>query len=409
MNVKATHLYCRLSLISHFEVHEFFLSLDTIDFSSYPGIHTPPIPEHLFPYLNQSERNYIPPILESTDTGCRKRATHSQPSISFKKRSGKYEPKLIPGSGKQAIWLGQYPSREIAEDVFRVAAFYYGRQNYLTRDFISWCEAYLPSIPPLLSEENKKLWIRKKAGEFATNKCKFLGASALPTGFRDQDSPGDTRADPIQYSSSATVENQEGRRIESVHVELSMMSDASEGGSIPRDARLSSPCVGYPFGSEEWTSFLQEFELGRIELEHGACHQQDVQNLQQSQESAFLLECGGAIVGFEAEHHVVRASANQPQAPTIAQELEFTDTIQSALQELREQGWNWKLQPRVSTKFSVAFSGQGRPELITACNYSAFQELHKQGWKITLERINTASSQVIVALDSLQSSNLIFF
>lgn len=292
IQVRVSHA-CRtgtLFLISFFKTYEFFLKLGTIDLFNVPfyrnfkkvsiyetgaGSHTPPISRALTPVCHTC------PLPESTDKGHKRRVVQGEPSRYYRKKTKNYEPKLKAlRTGEKImtdIWLGDYPTYQIAADVFRIAAFYIS--GGIVLPMTSFHGVRRHSHPFHLIS-----LARRKHHEFE-NKLKQLLLKC--------------------YSTICTS--------------------------------------------------------------HG---------------SVFVLEHG---------HHVLGASANQPQsvnALIVAQELEFTDRIQSTLQELHERGWDWKMQP--------CFEGHTLPEL-TASNHSAFQELHKQGWKMTIEPPCRVSSQVTIS------------
>ncbi|KAG0575955.1 hypothetical protein KC19_5G043400 [Ceratodon purpureus] len=471
IEVRVAHAYCSLSLVSCFRIYELCLKLGTIDpIPVCHGSHTPPTSSPTVPISRVLSPVNCDTLLlpKSTDKGRKRRATHGEPSVYYRERTNRYEPKLkVRRAGETRmtdIWLGDYPSRQIAADVFRVAAFYYGRWDRLNHEYILWCEASLPPIPPHLSDEKKANWIREEAEDNANKISTLLGApgpAVLPAESHGQGSPL-PEADPFRYSSSFPVEHHEEG-----HDGVPVISETGANGSCLNlwDPRLAEPCGEFLFQSSTYTVMAETSSSRRLttpddtgrpedihlglpvmdrDLEHSntididsdlnseelyvdhsffqtgsregelepgsgqgvasdglillqtcgnqaSCHQQDVQDLQQSHGSVFLLECGDVVGEFGAEH-----PENQPQPinpPIIAQhsqEFEFTDTIRSTFQELRGQGWDFKIQPRISTKFSVPFSGCEGP-LFTATNYLAFEEIHEQGFKLILEPNSNAS------------------
>jgi hypothetical protein len=102
--------------------------------------------------------------------------------------------------------------------------------------------------------------------------------------------------------------------------------------------------------------------------------------------------------------HVLRASANHPQAVDLvsqeSKELKCTDAIQSGLDDLIEQHWDFEIQRRISTEtFSIPYPSLCEGSKLTRASYLAFREIYKQGFKVTLIPLNNdASVQVISAL-----------
>lgn len=130
----------------------------------------------------------IPPVVSTRDR--KRRATQGEPSVHHRRKRNKFEPRLSVCSGEEKmmrIYLGDYDTLQEAEDVFRVAAFYYGRLDRLKDEDILLYSAVLPKIPPQLSGEPKASWIRKRATDFLASKSKSLEAlqSASPAGSWD--------------------------------------------------------------------------------------------------------------------------------------------------------------------------------------------------------------------------------
>jgi hypothetical protein len=394
------------------------------------------------------------------------------PSVSDRNVSNKFETrlkaKLQNGDPRMGhVWLREYDTREEAEGAYWVGAYYYNRWDRINDDLLSWFKANLPPIAPHLSADEKASWVRVQAEDYLTRmRHQDQGAVAGEPHQRViamephqgvvtvEPHPGVFAVEPNQEAGyvglviSRTAEGEDLLPIDdwwqswpALRGDIEFMEEEfTSGGHHQADSTgigLGQPDGGDitvdDYGVGVFSMLLGEeseqgggsecLNLPRTCWDPSASQQQDIQDLQQSHESAIVLEGGGAAAEVggmrqgetDQENSVLRASANHTQVvdpPIVAQEeieeLIFSDTIDSIFRELRELGWDFKMQPRVSEIFSLSFSkceGRKRPT-ISSANYFAFQELHEQGYKITLEPLSNASTQVTESALSL--SNLVF-
>jgi hypothetical protein len=344
---------------------------------------------------------------ESSARGRKRRAAKGEPSVCHRTRTNKFEPKLkAPRTGKRTatdIWLGDYPSRLEAANVYWIGAYYYNQHKRLSNEVIAWCKDNLPDInrqANLSTEEEKASWIRDQAERY-----RFVlphpsslsvehrgGGSDIPVISWEGEGGSQTPMDPGQPAPSA----EPIPFSPTLSMMIAALNTNVEVDLLPElpPADLTGADQGQQFGDLS----IDDSVEGQFQGDQGSgSHQQGVQHLQQNygrvtdlEDSGAGAEVGAVLQQDESEvHHALRASANHPQAVDLvsqeSKELKFTDAIQSFLGDLIERGLDFEIQPRDSTEFSISFPSLRKDFKLTGRNYLAYLEIYKQGFKVTLK------------------------
>lgn len=366
----------------------------------------------------------LPIQTPSADRGQKRSRSELKGAASVCKKSNKFVPKLktyLPIEGKRVkrdVWLGEFNTYQEAEVVYWIGAFYYDEQNRLSDELLSWLyELKLPPLPPNLSVKEKASRVREKAKEY------------LVTGSRhhDQGLVAVRQCLAAGYIAEVTSGTSEGGLFSIEDILQNSAGPSADTEFMPQTNTGQEFLSESTRGSEDLT--VDDCYIGALSIQDEVCgqrvgseglnpletcpdqsvyNQQDVQHFQLNHGCASVFEGGGHVAEVGAsfqqdeieEYHVRRAPANLSQATdlNVAQEVKeliITDTIRFTIRELHRQGWDFEIQPRVSTEFSITYtiSCEGQGPKLTGANCLAFDEIHEQGFKIILIPLNIALPQ----------------